>query len=71
MKSRGVRVLFVVLAVARWPQLAGRVQLEQRIAAAQSAADTFDRTRAGMVALGDWRAASRPTWPRGSPPRCG
>ena len=69
MKSRGVRVLFVVLAVAALAAAGGGVwQLEQRIAAAQSAADTFDRdSRQAVVALGDWRAAQQAYVAEGQP----
>jgi len=69
MKSRGVRVLLVVLAVAALAAAGGGVwQLEQRIAAAQSAADAFDRdSRQAVVALGDWRAAQQAYVAEGQP----
>ena len=59
MKSRGVRVLIVVLAIAAMAGAGAAVwQLEQRNAAAQSSADAFERdAREAVVALADWRAA--------------
>jgi len=59
MKSRGVRVLIVVLAIAAMAGAGAAVwQLEQRVAAAQSSADAFERdAREAVVALADWRAA--------------
>jgi len=59
MKSRGVRVLIVVLAIAAMAGAGAAVwQLEQRVVAAQSSADAFERdAREAVVALADWRAA--------------
>lgn len=59
MKSRGVRVLIVVVALAAMAGAGAAVwQLEQRVAAAQSHADAFERdAREAVVALADWRAA--------------
>jgi len=59
MKSRGVRVLIVVLAMAAMAGAGAAVwQLEQRVAAAQSSADAFERdAREAVVALAEWRAA--------------
>jgi hypothetical protein len=61
MKSRGLRVLLLLLAVAAVAAAAAAVwQIEQRIAAAQSAADAFERhARQAVVSLGDWRAAQQ------------
>jgi hypothetical protein len=70
MKSRGVRVLLLVLAVAALAAAgAGVWQLEQRIAAAQSASDNFERdARLAVVGLGDWRAAQQAYVAEGQPP---
>ena len=69
MKSRGMRVLLLVLAVAALAAAGGGVwRIEQRIAAARSAADTFDRdARQVVVELGDWRAAQQGYVAEGQP----
>ena len=69
MKSRGVRVLIVVLAIAAMAGAgAGVWQFEQRIAAAQSSADAFERAaREAVVALADWRAARQAYVAEGQP----
>ena len=70
MKSRGVRVLLLVLAVAALAAAGTGVwRLEQRIAAAQSASDNFERdARLAVVGLGDWRAAQQAYVAEGQPP---
>jgi hypothetical protein len=70
MKSRGVRVLLLVLAVAALAAAGAAVwQIEQRIGAAQSAADSFERdARQAVVSLGDWRAAQHAYVAEGQPP---
>jgi hypothetical protein len=70
MKSRGVRVLLFVLALAAVAAAgAGVWQIEQRISAAQSAADDFEReARQAVVSLGDWRAALQGYVAEGQPP---
>jgi hypothetical protein len=70
MKSRGVRVLLFVLAVAVLAAAGvGVWQLELRIAAARAAADAFERdARQAVVGLGDWRAAQQAYVAEGQPP---
>ena len=70
MKSRGVRALVVILALAVMAAAgAGVWQMEQRAAAAQSAADNFERdARQAVVSLGDWRAAQQGYVAEGQPP---
>ena len=70
MKSRGVRALVVILALAVMAAAgAGVWQMEQRVAAAQSAADNFERdARQAVVSLGDWRAAQQAYVAEGQPP---
>jgi hypothetical protein len=70
MKSRGVRVLLFVLALAALAAAgAGVWQIEQRIATAQSAVDNFEReARQAVVSLGDWRAALQGYVAEGQPP---
>jgi len=70
MKSRGVRVLLLVVAVAALAAAGGAVaQLEQRITAARAAADAFERdARQAVVSLGDWRAAQLAYVAEGQPP---
>ena len=70
MKSRGVRALVVILALAVMAAAgAGVWQMEQRVAAAQSAADNFERdARQAVVSLGDWRAAQQGYVAEGQPP---
>jgi hypothetical protein len=69
MKSRGGRVLIVVLAMAAMAGAGAAVwELEQRVAAAQSSADAFERdAREAVVALADWRAAWRACVAEGQP----
>ena len=69
MKSKGLRVLLVVLAVAALAGAgAGVWQIEQRVAAAQSAADAFDHdARQAVVALEEWRAAQQAYVAEGQP----
>ncbi|MFO7691605.1 MAG: hypothetical protein R6V57_00845 [Vicinamibacterales bacterium] len=69
MKSRGMRVLVVVLAVAVLAGAgAGVWELEQRIAAAQSRTDAFERdAREAVVALAGWRAAQQAYVAEGQP----
>ena len=69
MKSRGLRVLLVVLAVAAMAGAgAGVWQIEGRIAAAQSAADAFEHdARQAVVALEEWRAAQQAYVAEGQP----
>ena len=70
MKSRGVRALVVILALAVMAAAgAGVWQMEQRVAAAQSAADNFEHdARQAVVSLGDWRAAQQGYVAEGQPP---
>jgi GAF domain len=70
MKSRGVRVLLLLVAVAALVAAGAAVwRIEQRIGAAQSAADAFDRdARQAVVNLGDWRAAQQAYVAEGQPP---
>jgi hypothetical protein len=70
MKSRGVRVLLLLLALAALVAAAAGVwQFEQRIAQARAAADTFERdARQAVVSLGDWRAAQQAYVAEGQPP---
>ena len=70
MKSRGMRALLLILAIAVMAAAgAGVWQIEQRVAAAQSAADNFERdARQAVVALGDWRAAQQGYVAEGQPP---
>ena len=70
MKSRGVRALLVILALAVMAAAgAGVWQMEQRVAAAQSAADNFERdARQVVVSLGAWRAAQQAYVAEGQPP---
>jgi hypothetical protein len=67
MKSRGMRVLLVILAVAAQVG-AGLVlwRVEQRVAAQRSAADTFERdARQAVVRLGELGAAQQASVARG------
>ena len=70
MKSRGVRALLVMLALAVMAAAgAGVWQMEQRVAAARSAADNFEQhAREAVVSLGDWRAAQQAYVAEGQPP---
>ena len=70
MKSRGVRVLLLLLAVAVLAAAAAGVwQLEQRIAQARAAADSFERdARQAVAGLGDWRTAQQAYVAEGQPP---
>jgi len=70
MKSRGVRVLLLVVAVAALAAAGAAVwQLEERIVAARAAADAFERdARQAVVSLGDWRAAQQAYVAEGQPP---
>jgi hypothetical protein len=70
MKSRGVRALLVILAFAVMAAAgAGVWQMERRVAAARSAADTFEQdARQAVVSLGDWRAAQQAYVAEGQPP---
>ena len=70
MKSRGVRVLLLVLAVAALAAAgAGVWQIEQRLAAARAAAGAFEQdARQAVVGLGDWRAAQQAYVAEGQPP---
>jgi hypothetical protein len=70
MKSRGMRALLVILSLAVMAAAgAGVWQMEQRVAAAQSAADNFERDAwQAVVSLGDWRAAQRAYVAEGQPP---
>jgi hypothetical protein len=67
MKSRGMRVLLVILAVAA--QVGAGLalwQVEQRVAARRSAADTFEReARQAVVRLGELGAAQQACVARG------
>ena len=69
MKSQGMRVLLVVLAVAAMAGVAARVwQIEERIAAAQTAAEAFEHdAREAVVALEEWRAAQQAYVAEGQP----
>jgi len=69
MKSRGARVLFVVLAVAAIAAAGAAVwQIEQRVAAGRSAADTFERdARQAVVALANLRSAQQAYVAEGQP----
>ena len=69
MKSQGMRVLLVVLALAAMAGAgAGVWQIEQRLAAAQSAADAFEHeARQAVVALEQWRAAQQAYVAEGQP----
>jgi hypothetical protein len=70
MRSRGVRVLLFLLALAVLAAAgAGVWQFEQRIARLQAAADSFERAvRQAAVSLGDWRAAQQAYVAEGQPP---
>lgn len=69
MKGRGVRVLLVVLAAGALAAAGAGVWLvEQRVTAAQAAADTFERdARLSVAALGEWRAAQQAYVAEGQP----
>jgi hypothetical protein len=69
MKSRGVRVLLLLVAVAAMAAAGAAVwQVEQRLAAARVAADAFERdTRQAVVGLGEWRAAQQAYVAEGQP----
>jgi hypothetical protein len=69
MKSRGVRTVLLLVAIAALAAAGvGVWQIEQRMAAAQSAADNFERdARQAVVALGDWRAAQQAYVAEGQP----
>ena len=69
MKSQGMRVLLVVLAVAAMAAAGAGVWLfEGRIAAARSAADAFEHdARQTAAALGEWRAAQQAYVAEGQP----
>ncbi len=69
MKSQGMRVLLVVLAVAAMAGAgAGVWQIEGRVAAAQSAADAFEHdARQAVAALEEWRAAQQAYVAEGQP----
>jgi hypothetical protein len=71
MKSRGLRVLLLVVAVAAMAAAGAVVwQLEQRIAAARAAADAFERdAREAVVGLAGWRAAQQAYVAEGQPPQ--
>ena len=70
MRNRGVRVLLLILAVAALAAAGAGVWLiEQRVAAVQVAADSFERdARHVVVSLGDWRAAQQAYVAEGQPP---
>jgi hypothetical protein len=70
MKSRGVRVLLLVVAVAAMAAAgAGVWQIEQRVAAAQAASDAFERdAREAVLDLGEWRAVQQAYVADGQPP---
>jgi hypothetical protein len=70
MKSRGVRTVLLLVAIAALAAAGvGVWQIEQRMAAAQSAADNFERdARQAVVILGDWRAAQQAYVAEGQPP---
>jgi hypothetical protein len=70
MKSRGVRIVLLLVAVAALAAAGvGVWQIEQRMAMAQSTADDFERdARQAVVALGDWRAAQQAYVAEGQPP---
>jgi len=69
MKSRGVRVLLLLVAVAAMAAAGAAVwQVEQRLAAARVAADAFERdARQAVVGLGEWRAAQQAYVAEGQP----
>lgn len=69
MKSRGVRVLLLVLAVAAMAAAGTGVwQLEQRMAVARAGADAFEReARQAVVSLAEWRAAQQAYVAEGQP----
>lgn len=69
MKSRGVRALLLVLAVAAMAAAgAGVWQLEQRLAVARAGADAFEReARQAVVGLAEWRAAQQAYVAEGQP----
>ena len=69
MKSRGVRVLLLVLAVAAMAAAGTGVwQLEQRMAVARAGADAFEReARQAVVGLAEWRAAQQAYVAEGQP----
>jgi len=69
MKSRGVRVLLLLVAVAAMAAAGAVVwQLEQRLAAARAGADAFERdARQVVVSLGEWRAAQQAYVAEGQP----
>ncbi len=69
MKSRGVRVLLLVVAVAVLAAAGSGIwQLEQRLAAARSGAEAFDRdARQAVVSLSDWRSAQHAYVAEGQP----
>jgi hypothetical protein len=70
MKSRGVRVLLVILAIVALAA-AGMAtwHFEERIAAERSAADTFERdARQAVIGLGDLRAALQASVAAGQAP---
>ena len=69
MKSRGVRVLLLVLAVAAMAAAGtGLWQLEQRMAVARAGADAFEReARQAVVGLAEWRAAQQAYVAEGQP----
>jgi hypothetical protein len=70
MKSRGVRIVLLLVAIAALAAAGvGVWQIEQRMAAAQSAADNFEReARQAVVSLGEWRAAQQAYVAEGQPP---
>ena len=69
MKSRGVRIVLLLVAIAALAAAgAGVWQIEQRMAEAQSAASNFDsETRQAVVSLGEWRAAQQAYVAEGQP----
>jgi len=69
MKSRVVRVLLLLVAVAAMAAAGAVVwQVEQRLAAARVAADAFERdARQAVVGLGEWRAAQQAYVAEGQP----
>ena len=69
MKSQGMRVLLVVVALAAMAGAgAGVWQIEQRLAAAQAAADAFEHeARQAVVALEQWRAVQQAYVAEGQP----
>ena len=69
MRSRGVRMLILLLAIAALAAAGTAVwQIERRIDAARTATDTFESgARQAVVSLGDWRAAQQASIADGQP----